>query len=397
MSRSILIVTLPPLRGGVPDKARILVRHLRELGYRVTVSHYATYRDYPELVVTSWQIFSGKQPGVRRGKCFDDFPCVSIGCKFPELEFTYYLTSAAWRKLIDSHDRHIAVGGTVLASYPLADSGIPHLVWCASTMIDDRIERRRSMPFPRRMLDRLVISPIQRAMERKILKGRGHFMAVSSYTLESLITKGGNPDRFSRVPIPVDISIFKPPSVPPRPGIIGFAGRPNDPRKNLVQLFQALKRSLDQGQNIELRLTGNATEPLEHLAESLGISDSISWTGWLKDDELPEFFSRLDVFVISSFQEGLNIAGLQAMASAVPVISTRCGGPEDYVIDGETGILVSFDVQDMVSAIAEITGDRNKRGRLGGNARRFVEEHYSHDRFEASFAEAWRQTWGDRP
>jgi glycosyltransferase involved in cell wall biosynthesis len=377
--------------------ARILVRHLRELGYRVTVAHYATYRDYPELVVTSWQIFSAKQPGVRRGKCFDDFPCVSIGCKLPELEFTYYLTSAAWRKLIDSHDRHIAVGGTVLASYPLASSGIPHLVLCASAMTDDRIERRRSMPFPRRMLDLIVISPIQRIMERKILRGAGRFMAISSYTLKSLIAGGGNLDRFSRVPLPVDMSVFKPPSVPPRPGIIGFAGRPNDPRKNLVLLFQALKRLLDQGQNIELRLTGNAPEPLARLAEGLGISGRISWTGWLKDDDLPEFFSRLDVFVIPSFQEGLNIAGLQAMASAVPIVSTRCGGPEDYVIDGKTGTLVSFDARDMASAIAEITGDRNKRELLGGNARRFVEEYYSHGRFEASFAEAWQQTWGDRP
>jgi len=397
MNRSILILTLPPLRGGVPDKARILVRHLKELGYRVTVSHYATYRDYPELVAASWQIFSGKRPGVREGKCFGDFPCVSIGCWFPELEFTYYLTSAAWRKLIESHDRHIVVGGTVLASYPLVNTGIPHLVWCASTMIDDRLDRRQSMRLYRRLFDRLVISPVQRAMERKILRGVGRFMAVSSYTLESLVAKGGNPDRFSRVPIPVDTGIFKPPTGSPQVGVIGFAGRPNDPRKNLALLFHALKRLLDQGQNIELRLTGNATETLGQLAEGLGISGRISWAGWLTDGDLPEFFRELDVFVIPSFQEGLNITGLQAMATAVPVISTRCGGPEDYVINGETGLLTSFDAEHMASAITEITSDRHKRKKLGQNARRFVEENYSHDRFKVTLAEAWRQTWGEQP
>ena len=46
MKQSVLVTTLPPLTGGVPDKARILVRDLRDLGYRVTVAHYATYRDY---------------------------------------------------------------------------------------------------------------------------------------------------------------------------------------------------------------------------------------------------------------------------------------------------------------------------------------------------------------
>ena len=133
------------------------------------------------------------------------------------------------------------------------------------------------------------------------------------------------------------------------------------------------------------------------LANELGLSEHISWTGWLKEDDLPGFYQELDVFVIPSTQEGLNIAGLQAMATAIPVVSTRCGGPEDYVIDGQTGALVSFDADEMAAAIAAITQEREKRNELGRNARRFVEENYSHDRFRASFADAWHQTWGDRP
>ena len=397
MSRSILISSLPPLTGGVPDKTRILVRHLRDLGHRVTVAHYATYRDYPDLVATSWQLLGGRRAGVREGVCFGDFPSVAIGCALPELEFTYYLASSAWRDLIAKHDRHIAVGGTVLASYPFAVMGVPHLVWCASTMIEDRIDRRRAMPFVRRGLDRLVISPVQRVMERKILKGQGRFMAVSNYTRESLVSAGGNPARFSRVPIPVDLDRFEPPSVPPETGVIGFAGRPSDPRKNLGLLFRALKRLLEQGKKVELRLTGSATQPLARIAEDLGISEHISWMGWLDDDALPGFFKGLDVFVIPSSQEGLNIAGIQAMASAVPVVSTRCGGPQDYVIDGKTGGLVSFEAQEMASAIAAIMQDRERRDEFGGNARRFVEDHYSHDRFKETLAEAWWQTWGDQP
>ena len=397
MSKSILITTLPPLTGGVPDKTRILVRHLRELGHRVTVAHYATYSDYPDLVATSWQALGGKRPGICEGVCFDDFPCVSVGCWLPELEFTYYLASAEWRKLVKGHDRHIAVGGTVLASYPLAVTGVPHLVWCASTMIEDRIDRRRAMPFARRIFDRFVVSPVQRAMERKILQGPGRFMAVSSYTRTLLVAAGGYRDHFFDVPIPVELERFSPPSVPPEIGVIGFAGRPDDPRKNLALLFRSLKQLLERGEKVELRLTGNATPSLAHLAENLGISDHVSWMGWLNSDDLPAFFRELDVFVIPSSQEGLNIAGLQAMASAVPVVSTRCGGPQDYVIDGETGILVSSDVQEMVSAITVISGNRERRDELGANARRFVEDRYGLDRFKADLADVWQKTWGDRP
>lgn len=397
MNQSILIITLPPLTGGVPDKAKILVNHLRDLGYRVTVSHYATYRDYPELVVTSWQLFTGKKPGNIKATCFNDFPCVSVGSWLPELEFTYYLGSEHWRKLIESHDRHIVIGGTVLASYPLVDQNIPHLVWCASTMIGDRLERRRSMPFLRSLIDRFMISPVQHVMERKILGGNATFMAVSTYTLKSLLSVGGDPEHFSRVPIPVDANLFTPPSTPPKPGIIGFAGRPGDPRKNLSLLFHSLKKLLDQGAKVELMLTGNATGTLQKLANELGIAEHISWTGWLKGEDLPSFYQQLDVFVIPSTQEGLNIAGIQAMASAVPVISTRCGGPEDYVVDGKTGVLVSSDIEAMTAAIATVIGNRERRNELGQNARRYVEEHYSHDRFKETFAEAWQQTWGDRP
>ena len=89
MSQSILIITLRSLTGSVLDKAKLLVRHLRKPGLRVTVSHYATYRDYPKLVAALWLLFTGKKPKIRRGTCFDDFPCVSVGCWLPEFEFSY--------------------------------------------------------------------------------------------------------------------------------------------------------------------------------------------------------------------------------------------------------------------------------------------------------------------
>ncbi len=120
VSHSILIITIPPLTGGVPDKARILVNHLRDLGHTVTVAHYATLSDYADLVVPSWQSFSGKRPGLKEGTCFDDFPCITIGCRFPELEFTYYRSSPQWREVIGKFDRHIVITGTVLTAHTIS-------------------------------------------------------------------------------------------------------------------------------------------------------------------------------------------------------------------------------------------------------------------------------------
>jgi glycosyltransferase involved in cell wall biosynthesis len=396
-SQSILIITIPPLAGGVPDKARILVNHLRDLGHEVTVAHYATLSDYADLVVPSWQSFSGKHPGSREGTCFDDFPCVSIGCRFPELEFTYYRSSPQWRELIEKFDRHIVITGTVLTAHTIAKMGLPHLVWCASTMIEDRIDRRRAMKLPRRLFDRLVVSPILRVMEKTVLNGTGRFMGVSNYTRRTLVAAGGNIDRVSVTPIPIDLERFQPPTTSATPGVIGFAGRPEDGRKNLPLLFESVKLLRDQGKDISLKLTGDPSPQLRDEIKHQGLTDHITWTGWLKQEELPAFYQNLDVFVIPSFQEGLNIAGLQAMASGVPVVSTRCGGPEDYVIENETGRLVGFDVSEVAKAITELIDDRKTRDRLGANARKFVEDHFSHDRFAACLADAWEEVWGDRP
>ena len=397
MSRSVLIVTLPPLTGGVPAKTEILCRHLRSLGHRVTVSHYATLSDYPDLVVPAWQWVSGKKPDMRESRCFGDFPSVAVGCRFPELEFPYFRPSPFWQKLIDGHDRHIAVGGTVLTSYPLVRAGVPHLVWCACTMIADRIDRRAAMPVLRRLLDRFVVGPVLGAMERDILAGPGRFMGVSSYACDTLIAAGANPGSFSRVPIPVDPDRFFPPETPAETGVIGFAGRAGDPRKNLGLLLRALKRLLDQGETVELRLTGEEPPDLAALALRLGISAHVTWTGWLDEDKLPDFYRGLDVFVIPSLQEGFNIAGIQAMASGVPVVSTRCGGPEDYVIEGETGHLVGFDETAMAEAIGAIVHSRERRGERSAKARNLVERRHGVREFENAPGDAWKLTWGEGP
>ena len=95
----------------------------------------------------------------------------------------------------------------------------------------------------------------------------------------------------------------------------------------------------------------------------------------------------LDLFVVPSHQEGLCIAALEAMACGCPVVSTRCGGPEEFVIDGETGVLVGFDPNEMAAAMLKILGDRKLHARLAEGARNRVLQHYSAAGAESIF---WR-------
>ena len=57
-------------------------------------------------------------------------------------------------------------------------------------------------------------------------------------------------------------------------------------------------------------------------------------------DQIPQLYRRADCWIVSSITEGFGMPGLESAACRCPVVSTRCGGPEDYVHDGSNGYLV---------------------------------------------------------
>jgi glycosyltransferase involved in cell wall biosynthesis len=97
----------------------------------------------------------------------------------------------------------------------------------------------------------------------------------------------------------------------------------------------------------------------------------------------------LDVFVVPSHQEGLCIAALEAMACGCPVVSTRCGGPEEFVLNDETGFLVDADPVEMADAILRILRAPKLRRRLGTAAREKVIRDYSLARANGIFWHAF--------
>ncbi|WP_425398144.1 glycosyltransferase family 4 protein [Aeoliella sp.] len=67
---------------------------------------------------------------------------------------------------------------------------------------------------------------------------------------------------------------------------------------------------------------------------------------------IPLLYSQTDCWLLPSTSEGFGMPGIEAAACRCPVVATRCGGPEDYVIDGETGYLVPVDdSEEMANAI----------------------------------------------
>lgn len=391
----VLLATIPPFEGGVPAKCALLAHHLRSLGHEVTVAYYATWGDEPELVAPSWRLARGARPGLRFGTCFGDVPCVGVGCWLPELEVTYYAGSAAWSKLIAAHDRHIAVGGNVLVADRLGRAGVPHMVWCGTPMLEDRLDRQVRMPWPRRLLDRMVTVPLLRRVERRVLETSDLLLPVSRYSAGCFAALGRTRP-MTVLPVPVDTDRFRP-AAGGAPGVVGFAGRLGDPRKNLGLLLEAVALLRRRGRDVRLRLTGRPLPAVAARMQALDIAGHVEWVGTLPHEALPGFYQSLDVFAMPSRQEGLGIVGVEAMACGVPVVSTRNGGAEDYVLDGETGLLAGFEPAGFADRLDAVLTGRALRDRLGAAARDLALRRYALSPWRAALAAAWGQVWGDEP
>lgn len=383
------MITLPPeILGGVASKARLMAEHLRTLGHAVTIAHYA-----PRGSGTDVNSGLLGTPGLRRYRCWDGFEAVAVGCRLPWLEAPYYQASPLWRGLIAAHDRHIAVGGNVLPAVPLLAAGVPHLIWAASDVMGDRIDRMRAMAPARRIYDATVVAPRLRAMERAVLAGPGRIMGVSRHTLAQLAVTNG--DRGGLLAIPVDTDRFHPPAEPPAPWVAGTAGRHTDPRKNTRLFLDAIAHARQGGHPVTARIAGPVDGGLRDHAARLGLDSAVTFLGELNASGLADFYRSLDLYVIASHQEGLNITGLEAFASGVPVVSTRCGGPEDYVRDGETGYLCAFSAADMAGKMLRICAERAHRCLLGAAARQIAQTDYALTTFASALDAHWRRIWPD--
>jgi glycosyltransferase involved in cell wall biosynthesis len=84
---------------------------------------------------------------------------------------------------------------------------------------------------------------------------------------------------------------------------------------------------------------GELMDDLKAIASSLGLEQALVLTGFRND--VGSFYKVADLFVMSSVDEGLGTAVLDAMALGKPVVATRAGGLPEIVHDGKTGRLVA--------------------------------------------------------
>lgn len=394
----ICIATLDPaMGGGVSRLSRFLYETAEKAGHD---PYLAFNRVSEEVDVRLQDVLSQGLAVEPRRTVIDGMEAQYAPRVLPEFEFFHYtLNGDAWSEMLDSADLYFGVGGNNQCCHPFSRRNYSFGCWVASPFWADRKERIENASWLRQIRDYLS-KPILESIEDSIYEAASFVFTTSEYTAETIVANNNlNEEDVEVVPYPVDVHKFSPKSgrETSTDSQLLFVGRLNDPRKNTQMLLRSFKQIQANYETATLKLVGeHPNSELSTVVDDLGIQDSVEFVGHVSDDELARLYQESAVFVIPSFQEGLGIVGLEAMASGTPVVATKCGGPEDFVIDGENGYLVPVDdPETLAKRVLDLLENESQRRTFGERARELMEQEFAIEVVESKFIDGFERLEGE--
>lgn len=160
-----------------------------------------------------------------------------------------------------------------------------------------------------------------------------------------------------------------------------FLGRLGE-RKGTFDLIEAMARLVPTYPDVKLLLGGDgALDAVQARVAGLGISANVETLGWVRGEDKHVLLARASIYVLPSYNEGLPVSVLEAMAAGLPVVSTPVGGIPEAVTDGVEGYLVQpGNVEMLADRLGRLLGDAELRRRMGRAARQKVERSFAVER-----------------
>ncbi len=165
--------------------------------------------------------------------------------------------------------------------------------------------------------------------------------------------------------------------------VVGTVGRAAT-EKNQALLVRAAAPLLGPKVRLVVAGDGPLLPSLSELVTSLGVERFVHLLGARRD--VPDVLNALDAFVLCSNTEGLPLVIPEAMATALPVVSTRIGGIPTVIDEGQTGFLVPVgDEAALRERLERLIGDPSLRRACGERARVAATTRFSAERMQADY------------
>ena len=161
-----------------------------------------------------------------------------------------------------------------------------------------------------------------------------------------------------------------------------------------VEEFLTASLALRQQREVTCILVGNVDPGNGHSyreaeLQEMAAKHGVSWLGYRED--IPELLQTADIFCLPSYREGLPMAGLEALATGLPVVTTDVPGCRETVEQKVNGLLVARkDVPGLTAALQTLVDEPETRHRYGSASRRKAEEEFSQEKIIGQYLNLYR-------
>lgn len=158
---------------------------------------------------------------------------------------------------------------------------------------------------------------------------------------------------------------------------------------------EAIKGQLSQVKGLAYLMIigdGNLRGEFEALARELGITDKVIFTGWVKNNQLPEYYNLCDVFILPSTEriESFGIVVGEAQACGKPALVANWPGVRQTIIDGETGYLLEPSNElDLKNKLQKLFDNQELATKLGAQAIERIDRLYGWQQVTANLSQVY--------
>lgn len=150
------------------------------------------------------------------------------------------------------------------------------------------------------------------------------------------------------------------------------------PRKRVELTIQAVARARAAGYDIRALIVGTGVEraALEAARDRFGLGETVTFYGFVPDDELPALYAAADLYIHTTRAETFGLSLLEGAASGLPSVAVAEGGPLEILRDGDTGLLVPPTAAALAEGIITLAADPAAARAMGARARADVLARY---------------------
>ncbi len=342
----------PPIGGGAANAHRCLLQQ------------YAGNSDLKIDVLTS-----APKPGFFKESFADNITIYKVGLHKKELHFWRKTEIIEWlikakshyRKLLRENDYDLAHAffgfPTGWLCYRTADM-LPYIISLRGSDVPGEHARLK--------LDYKILGPVFGAIWKKAAA-----LVAPSEGLKDRALKFLPSAEIDVIPNGVELDRFSPAEAARKTQILRLltVGRLSV-TKRVEILIDAVEIIHREGCEVHFTIVGGGQlqQKLKQIASQKKISNIIEFTGRINAEDMPQVYRQNDIFISASMQEGMSNAMLEAMASGLPIVTTRCEGAEELIADN--GLVVeNANAEEIAKAVRKIADDRQTYKQMAVAAR----------------------------